>query len=68
MGKNDCAIQERCLLRNQRSDDQVYGITPDEPRTWFGKAEGWTVAFAYETVFECRWSANQVYFMGIRRD
>lgn len=57
-----------CVLGDARYDDgTVYGITPDELRTRFGEAGAWDVVFAYETVFERRWSANPAYFVGIQR-
>ncbi|WP_276274010.1 class I SAM-dependent methyltransferase [Haloarcula litorea] len=55
-----------CLLGDaRRQPDAIYGITPAEVRRRFG--DGWTVLFAYETVFERRWSTNPAYFVGLRR-
>ncbi|WP_340100341.1 class I SAM-dependent methyltransferase [Salinibaculum salinum] len=55
-----------CLLGDARRDPRdSYGITPRELRDRF--ADGWTVEFVYETIFERRYSANPAYLAGIRR-
>lgn len=57
-----------CVLGDVRNDARVdYGITPSEIRTRFDRLGGWEVEFAYETVFERRWSTNRAYFVGVRR-
>lgn len=54
-----------CVLGDaRRRSDVRYGITPNELSRRFGV--DWTVEFAYETVFERRWSANPAYFVGLR--
>lgn len=56
------------VLGDARFDTRtVYGITPNELRTRFNKVGGWQVLFAYETVFERRWSANPAYLIGAQR-
>lgn len=57
-----------CVLGDARSDARaIYGLTPDELRTRFGKIGGWEVVFAYQTVFERRWSNTPAYFVGAER-
>ncbi|MFB6171229.1 MAG: class I SAM-dependent methyltransferase [Haloarculaceae archaeon] len=57
-----------CVLGDARNDErEVYGITPAELRDRFAATGGWEVAFAYETVFERRWSRNPAYMVGVRR-
>ncbi|MFB6096755.1 MAG: class I SAM-dependent methyltransferase [Haloferacaceae archaeon] len=57
-----------CVLGDARADERsIYGVTPGELRRRFAAADGWEVAFAYETVFERRWSSNRAYFVGVRR-
>ena len=45
-----------------------YGITPDELRERFESRPGWTVEFAYETIFERRYSTNAAYLVCVRRE
>lgn len=56
------------MLGDARDDDRlIYGITPDELEERFGEIGGWEVIFAFETVFERRWSTNPAYLVGVRR-
>ena len=57
-----------CVLGDaRRTEREVYGITPAEIRARFRAADGWTVAFAYRTTFQRRWSSNPAYLVGVRR-
>jgi SAM-dependent methyltransferase len=57
-----------CVLGDaRRRERDVYGITPGEIRSRFRQADGWEVLFAYQTVFERRWSSNAAYFVGVQR-
>jgi hypothetical protein len=57
-----------CVLGDaRRRAGDVYGITPGELGRRFGAAGGWEPAFAYETAFERRYSANPAYFLGFTR-
>lgn len=57
-----------CVLGDARNDDRsIYGITPGELEERFGEIGGWEVAFAFETIFERRWSTNPAYLVGVRR-
>lgn len=56
------------VLGDARSDARPgYGISPGELRDRFQSEDGWEVAFAYESVFERRWSQSPAYLAGIRR-
>ncbi|MFW6317252.1 MAG: methyltransferase domain-containing protein [Halorubrum sp.] len=57
-----------CVLGDaRRTERDIYGITPAEIRNRFREADGWEVVFAFQTVFERRWSSNAAYFVGVRR-
>lgn len=57
-----------CVLGDARVDGRPnYGITPDEIRTRFDRVDGWELVFAFETVFERRWSVNPAFFVGVQR-
>ncbi len=51
----------------RRDRGPLYGITPAELRRRFDAVGGWEVAFAVETDFQRRWSANPAYMVGVRR-
>jgi SAM-dependent methyltransferase len=58
-----------CVLGDARQPDRSgYGITPDELRDRFGAAGGWSLAFAYRTRFERRYSTTSAYLVGLRRE
>jgi cyclopropane fatty-acyl-phospholipid synthase-like methyltransferase len=54
------------VLGDARRRDDVYGISPTELRRRF--ADGWTVEFVHETVFERRYGTSPAYVAGIRRE
>lgn len=57
-----------CVLGDApRDGDSRYGLSPAELRQRFGAVGGWEMSFAYETVFERRWSTSPAYFIGMRR-
>lgn len=57
-----------CVLGDaRRTEQEIYGITPEEIRARFSKTDGWKVVFAYSTTFQRRWSNNAAYFIGVQR-
>lgn len=57
-----------CVLGDaRRQTGESYGISPKELRERFERGGGWELVFAYRTAFERRWSANEAFFIGIRR-
>jgi SAM-dependent methyltransferase len=57
-----------CVLGDARRDERsIYGITPRELQQRFGRAGGWEISFAFETVFERQWSRNRAFLVGVRR-
>lgn len=57
-----------CVLGDaRRNASDVYGITPGEIRRRFRDVDGWEIEFAFETMFERRWSSSPAYFVGVRR-
>jgi len=57
-----------CVLGDARRDQRsVYGITPRELQERFGRASGWKIVFAFQTIFERQWSRNPAYFVGVQR-
>ena len=57
-----------CVLGDARRTDQgIYGITPEEIGRRFREADGWEVVFVARTVFERRWSTNPAYFVCVQR-
>ena len=54
------------VLGDVRTDPRsAYGLSPPELRARF--AQGWTVEFVVETVFERRHSRNRAYLAGVQR-
>mgnify|MGYP000067647881 CR=1 FL=1 len=57
-----------CVLGDaRRQTGDIYGITPDELGARFEAVGDWELVFAYRTAFERRWSANDAFFVGLRR-
>ena len=57
-----------CVLGDARRDERsIYGITPRELQERFGRAGGWEIIFAFETMFERQWSRNPAFFIGVQR-
>jgi SAM-dependent methyltransferase len=57
-----------CVLGDARRQlGESYGISPTELRERFDRVGGWEQVFAYRTAFERRWSANDAFFIGLRR-
>jgi cyclopropane fatty-acyl-phospholipid synthase-like methyltransferase len=50
----------------RRRRDDIYGISPAELRERF--ADGWTVEFVHETIFERRGGSNPAYLAGLHRE
>jgi SAM-dependent methyltransferase len=57
-----------CVLGDaRRSGRDGYGITPEEIRRRFERTGRWSLEFGFRTLFERRHSANEAYFVGVRR-
>ena len=57
-----------CVLGDARRDERsAYGISPRELRQRFGRAGGWEIIFAFETIFERQWSRSPAFLIGVRR-
>jgi hypothetical protein len=57
-----------CVLGDARQDQwSIYGITPRELQERLGRAGGWEIIFAFETMFERQWSRNPAFFIGVQR-
>lgn len=57
-----------CVLGDARRTEQgVYGISPEEIRGRFREADGWDVVLVTRTAFERRWGSTPAYFACVRR-